>query len=96
MDTRDHIGNLVDNAIEKAGAQLDGILALRHNKQIRWNNLRVEHESDFVRGFLLSEVIHEVANRFHKMKSRQEFLEVYKATLERAIYIKKAIAEIRT
>ncbi len=98
MDTSDHIANLAENAIETCIIrQLDILKLLRQNNEIKWENLGIENESDFRKGFLLSEIMHEVANNFFKTEGRflnpPGVIETYKIIMGRAEDIKKATAE---
>src|SRR5919108_6286833 len=98
MNASDHIGNLVENAIEKRHAMLDVMRILRKNSDIKWDNLGIQNESDFLKGYLLTEVLHDFAINFHKLHgnkpSSEEIVKAHKVFMRRAGDIKKSIADI--
>ena len=61
------IGNLVENAIERSiRHQLDVMRLLRRNREIKWDNLGIQNESDFLKGQLLAEILYDFANNFFR------------------------------
>lgn len=68
----ENIDNWVENAIDKVESMLNGIMLMRRNKYIRWNNLEITDEVDFLKGYLLAEIIHESSKQFHLVKSETE------------------------
>jgi hypothetical protein len=60
-----HIGDLVENAIEKSIRHpLDVIINRRRDNEIKWDNLGIQNESDFLKGQLLAEILYDFANNF--------------------------------
>jgi len=92
MDKDTHIDNLVENAINKIGTMLDEILPALHNEEIRWNNLDIKNESDFLKGYLVASVLLESMGQFYKFYNPNppEALEVI---MNRAGDIKKVITD---
>lgn len=76
---------------------MDGIMTRRRSNDIRWDNLEITKEVDFLKGYLLSEIQVEFAIQLYKVHHRSpsplEFIEAYKVILNRADSIKRAIEE---
>jgi hypothetical protein len=94
-----NIGDLIENAIERCIIhQLDVMRMLRRNDEIKWNNLEIKNGADFIKGYLLTEIVHDFASNFRMMHKRiltpPEILEAFKIIMGRADDIKKAITDI--
>jgi hypothetical protein len=92
------IGNLVENAIERSiRHQLDVMRLLRRNREIKWDNIGIQIESDFLKGQLLAEILYDFANNFFRGHKRDpdhtEILEAYKIIMGRAADIKRAVTD---
>jgi hypothetical protein len=70
---------------------------LRRNDEIKWDNLGIQNESDFLKGQLLAEILCDFTNNFHRMHKRvpkpTEILEAHKIIMGRAADIKRAITD---
>ncbi|HET7147093.1 MAG TPA: hypothetical protein VFI73_01225 [Candidatus Nitrosopolaris sp.] len=92
------VGDLVENAVEKSiRIQLDVMRVLLRNDEIKWGNLGIQNEADFLKGQLLAEILYDFASNFQRMHKRvpnpTEILEAHKIIIGRAVDIKRAIAE---
>ena len=88
------IGNLVENAIERSiRHQLDVMRLLRRNREIKWDKLGIQNESDFLKGQLLAEILYDFANNFFRGHKRDpdhtEILEAYKIIMGRVAILKE-------
>jgi hypothetical protein len=93
-----HIGDLVENAIEKSIIPLDVIINRRRDNEIKWDNLGIQNESDFLNGQLFAEILYDFANNYFREHKRvpdhTEILEAYKIIMGRADDFIKAITDI--
>ena len=88
----------METAIEKSiGHPLDVMINRRRTSEIKWDNLGIQNEADFLKGQLLAEILYDFANNFHGVYKRvpdhTEFLEAHKIIVGRADDIKKAITD---
>ncbi|MGC2669777.1 MAG: hypothetical protein WA220_11395 [Candidatus Nitrosopolaris sp.] len=72
------VGDLVENAVEKSiRIHLDVMRVLLRNDEIKWDNLGIQNEADFLKGQLLAEILYDFASNFHRMhkssKSYRDF-----------------------
>lgn len=100
MVSNNHIGDLVENAIEKTITHSLDVMTMRlHNSKIKWSNLEIQNKSDFLKGQLLAEILYDFGNSFltvyHKKPSPTEYLEAYKIVMNRANDINKAVTDIK-
>lgn len=94
-----HIGDLVETAIEKSIRHpLDVMINRRRNNEIKWDNLGIQNEADFLKGQLLVEILYDFASNFRGVYDRVpnpiEILEAHKIIMGRADDIKRAITDI--
>lgn len=99
MVSNNHIGDLVENAIEKTITHSLDVMTMRlSNSTIKWSNLEIQNKSDFLKGQLLAEIIQDFTNNFSmvyaKKPSPTEYLDAYRIVMNRANEIKKAINDI--
>jgi hypothetical protein len=88
----------VENAIERSiRLPLDVMMKQRRDREIKWDNIGIQNESDFLKGPLLAEILCDFTNNFHRMYKRvpnpTEILEAHKIIMGRAADIKRAITD---
>jgi hypothetical protein len=62
-----HIADLMETSIEKSIRHLLDVIVNRgRDREIKWDNLGIQNEADFLKGQLLAEILYDFASNFHR------------------------------
>jgi hypothetical protein len=69
------------------------MITLRRNHEIKWNNLGIQNEADFLKGQLLVEILYDFASNLHRVHKRvpnpTKILEAHKMIMVERMILKE-------